>query len=157
MVLESWALRCQAVASFHRPTRFPLLPLQIGCDRFRFYIFLSLSDLPTHIWSFSIYGDFSNGTNGNRLGARVWIFENGNGSHLLICWRKWLIRDSLEFNQIGYLSGNRMIASKIIEKIFFLWNFFNFLMNNRIKSWENLKTCNDFLRSWVTGTELNFW
>ena len=39
-----------------------------------------------------------------------------------------------------------MIASKIIEKIFFLWNFFNFLINNRIKSWENLKTCNDFLK-----------
>ena len=90
---------------------------------------------------------FEQRTNGNRLGARVWIFENGYSTNLLICWRKWLICDTLEFNQIGYLSGNRMIASKIIEKIIFLWNFFNFLMNNRIKSWENLKTCNDFLRS----------
>ena len=90
----------------------------------------------------------------SRLDFWKWVWHD---TYLLICWRKWLNCLSLEFIQNGSLSGNRMIASKIIEKIFFLWNFFNFLINNRIKSWENLKTCNDFLRSWVTGTELNFW
>ena len=55
--------------------------------------------------------------------------------------------------------GRCATSSKIVEKIFFFVKLFHFLINNRIKNHEktSLKTCNDFLRSWVTGTELNFW
>ena len=42
---------------------------------------------PSHSYLIGVFDlwRFQQRTNGNRLGARVWIFENGYGTHLLIC------------------------------------------------------------------------